>query len=137
MKRISHEQYCKGIASFVAYSELLGQVLRETLPGVKIKSISAYHWRGYQIIKCPGLADYQYFCLFYFSNPKVLLFKEYFEMENYPFQIEIDLQTHGFFMSTYEQQKQILTDFIKQSVSEAIRWNQSDLRHKLVPERRW
>ena len=80
MKRIGGESYLEGIHSLEIFSEMLGQVLKEALPGVQLKRVSAYDWRGFQIVKYPGLKERQFFCQIYLSNPQLLIFQEYFEM---------------------------------------------------------
>jgi hypothetical protein len=136
MQKLTTAQYMEGIQSLKNFSEMLRQALNEAMPGVKLERESAYHWRGYQIIKYPGLTDSQYYCQVYMGTTNSLKFFEYYEMSHKPFQAEIDLLAHGFFeLETYAEQLQLLVRFIRQAVSEAVAWNESEKRKEIVPER--
>ncbi len=97
MKRIGTNQYLEGIYSLVNFTELLGQVIREIMPGIRLKKVSAFAWRGYQIVHYPGLSDGHYFCQVNFDDPNFLKFEEYFEMVNYPFLTGVNLNDNGYF----------------------------------------
>ena len=73
----------------------------------------------------------------YLDFPNILTFHEYYEMSPHPFQIELDLVSHGFFQLSYEQQCQFLVDFIRVASAEAIKWNASQKRRDVVPEKFW
>ena len=136
MKRMTSVQYKDGIQSLQTFSNMLEEALREAMPGMELERESAYAWRGYQIENYPGLKDSQYYCQIYLSSPNILAFFEYYEMSHHPFQAEVDLAALGFFiLSTYEDQKKSLVEFIKQASTEAIAWNASQRRQQVVPER--
>lgn len=135
MKKLTSAQYKEGITSLNIFTRILEESLRLVLPGVKLRCESAFSWRGYQIQKYPGLKDSQYYCQIYFNTPHILTFFEYFEMSHKPFRVDFDLVAHGFFTLQYEAQKEMLIDFIRESSNEAIRWNESQKRQEIVPDR--
>lgn len=137
MKRISTAYYVEGIRSRNSLMEMLDDALNKALDSVELRQETSFSWQGYQIESYPGLKDSQYYCMVYFDSPNILTFHEYFEMSPHPFQIELDLASHGFFQLSYEQQFQFLVDFIKGASAEAVKWNASTRRHKIIPERFW
>ncbi len=141
MRKLTTAQYNDGIASLNRFSEMLREALETAMPdvkGVKLRREAAFSWRGYQIEEFPGLKDSQYYCQIELGNPNVLGFFEYYEMSHQPFRADFDLSANGFFvLTTYEAQKQMLVDFIKQALAEALTWNASKKRQEIVPERLW
>lgn len=137
MKRISAAQYEKGIVSLENFMSMLRDALKEAMEGVELRNESAFAWWGYQIEEYPGLKESQYYCLIYLSAPNILAFHEYYEMLPHPFEANLDLTVQGFFSVSYEQQKDILVNFMKEASSEAIKWNSSQKRQQIVPERFW
>jgi hypothetical protein len=135
MKKLTTAQYKEGIESLNIFTKMLDESLKEVLPGVKLRCESAFAWRGYQILKYPGLKDSQYYCQIYFNTPNVLTFFEYYEMSHKPFRVDFDLITHGFFSLSYEAQKEMLIDFIRDASNEAMKWNESRKRQNIVPDR--
>ena len=135
MKNLTSAQYKEGIESFNNFIKMLEESLRNVLPGVELRCESAFAWRGYQIQKYPGLKDSQYYCQIYIGTPNVLTFFEYYEMSHKPFRAEFNLMTHGFFTLSYEAQKEMLVGFIRKATNEAIKWNESQKRQEIVPDR--
>jgi hypothetical protein len=125
-------QYKEGIESLNSFIKILEESLKEALPGVKLSKESAFAWRGYQIEKYPGLKDSQYYCQIYLGTPEILAFFEYYDMSHYPFQVEFNLLTNGFFNISDTSQKELLVGFIKMATNEAINWNQSQKRQEIV-----
>ena len=58
-------------------------------------------------------------------------------MSGHPFEMQIDLLAQGFYYLPYDQQQQMLVDFIKIACAEAVKWNSSEKRRKIVPEKFW
>ena len=137
MIKMSSAYYLEGIQSRNHFMEMLQDALNQALNGAKLRKESSFSWQGYQIEKYPGLKDSQYYCMSYLTSPNILTFFEYYEMYPHPFQIEIDLTSHGFFQLSNEQQNQFLVDFIKGAIAEAKKWNSSQERREIVPERFW
>jgi hypothetical protein len=139
MKRITNGKYEKGMESLMIFSDMLRDSLEQVMPGVRLRCESAYSWRGYQIMKYPGLKDSQYYCQIYFGEsfgvPYVLEFCEYYEMTHKPFLREYNLNELGFFSLQYEAQKDMLIKILKKAVQEALKWNKSPERMKIVPKR--
>lgn len=135
MKKLTSAQYKEGIESLNTFTRMLEESLMDVLPGVELRCESAFSWRGYQIQKYPGLKDSQYYCQIDLGIPHVLTFFEYYEMSHQPFRVELDLITNGFFTLPYEKQKEMLVDFIKKTSSEAMKWNESQKRQEIVPDR--
>lgn len=137
MKRMSTSYYLEGINSRNRFIKMLSGALTKALDGVELREEVSFDWQGYQIEKYPGLKDSQYYCMTYNTSPHILTFHEYYEMQPHVFQIEIDLILHGFFQLSYEQQFQFLVEFIRGASMEAIKWNSSQRRREIVPERFW
>ena len=137
MKRISAAQYKEGIESRNRFMDMLYNALKIALDGAELREESSFSWQGYQIEKYPGLKDSQYYCQSYQEWPNILAFHEYYKMSPHPFQAEIDLMAEGFYYLPYEQQQQMLVDFIKKARAEAVKWNSSPKRREIVPERFW
>jgi len=137
MKRISSAYYMEGIKSRNRFMEMLHDTLNKALDGVELRQETSFSWQGYQIEKYSGLKDSQYYCMSYLDSPNILTFHEYYQMSPHPFQIDIDLASHGFFQLSYEQQFQFLVDFIKGASAEAVKWNASQKRREIVPEKFW
>lgn len=135
MKRITTAQYKDGINSLSIFTEMLREALIQAMPGVELRKESAHAWRGYQIEKYPGLKKSQYYCQIYLDKPNIVAFHEYYEMQPHPLQMDFDLLSHGFFAMEYEEQKQMLLEFIRTAHQEAIAWNGSEKRRQIVPER--
>lgn len=135
MERLTIAQYKEGIESLNIFTSMLEESLRDVLPGVELRCESAFSWRGYQIQEYPDLKDSQYYCQIELGIPNVLAFFEYYEMSHQPFRVEIDLETSGFFALTYGAQKEMLVDFITKASNEAKKWNGSQKRKEIVPNR--
>jgi hypothetical protein len=135
MKKLTSAQYKEGIESLNIFTRMLEESLRDVLPGVELRCESAFSWRGYQIQKYSGLKDSQYYCQIDLGIPSVLTFFEYYEMSHQPFRVELNLITNGFFTLSYEAQREMLVDFIRKTSNEAIKWNESQKRQEIVPDR--
>ncbi|MDX9864883.1 MAG: hypothetical protein RBT34_08765 [Anaerolineaceae bacterium] len=137
MIRISAAQYRDGIESRNRFMQMLHDALKTALGGVELWEVTSFSWQGYQIKKYSGLKDRQYYSEIYQREPNKLTFHEYYEMSEHPFEMQIDLLVQGFYYLPHDQQQQMLVDFIKIACAEAVKWNSSEKRREIVPEKFW
>ena len=109
---LDHREGMEALKDFI---EMLRIALPEAMPGVKPSRTPGFSWRGYRIDEYESLARGQFFCFIRYGTPRKLLFlEEYHDTQyHFPFQLNLDLQSCGFFQADAPGQEAMLVDFIK------------------------
>lgn len=121
-------QYLPAMRALNNFYLMLYDALITAMPEAKFSKSGAYVWRGFRVDSYKSLATNQYYCQVDPDRPKMLVFKESFQVRGkYRDYImaEVDLLDAGFFNGSCEEQQKFLVDFIAKAAQSSLIWQDS------------